>query len=326
MLLGAVGLPVLVGLWVAGRGGAAAAATGAVMGLTVSVRAGWKVALASVPLLALALALGMLAAGTAAWPPLLAALALAALLAMTRGLLAPFAVAGMLAATAPRLVGVTEFGLRVTLATAGSVFAVVVMRWLGLPARLPSYQAPMRVAVPAAILGSCVAGVAAALALRSDNPFAPWIPTTVFLLLLPVPGVRVSAHARQRVVGTVLGVSVAVPIAIVAGVGIPRGLVVLPTLLMVFVFTEPLWLNAAITSVALVLVLDPVGDGIGVGLARIQATALGAALVLAGSAALTWWTRRRPAPTSQHDLVEDLVAAAGEPVAGPVAGPARPLT
>jgi uncharacterized membrane protein YccC len=95
------------------------------------------------------------------------------------------------------------------------------------------------------------------LALRSGVDQAYWLPATVFVLAQPAPGLRLSEQARARVAGTVLGVVAAVVIAWVLSPPAPRlGLAVL-AMLLVLAVPQPLWVNSALSTVGLVLLLDP---------------------------------------------------------------------
>lgn len=159
------------------------------------------------------------------------------------------------------------------------------------------------------VLLAAVVAVAAALAQRSGQDLAYWLPVTVFVLVIPTPGLRFSQQARQRVLGTAAGVAAAVLLAFVHVPSLLRMGLALPTLLLTLAMPQPLWLNAGLVTLTLVLLLDPSGAGLAAGETRLAATASGAVLVSAGAGVLSWWGARHPASLAEADLAADLVRA-----------------
>lgn len=230
VLVGAVlAIPLLAGALAVGAPGALAAGLGAIFTFLLLLRVGPGQTRRWWPLLILALALATLTAGTVWWVALLVLLAVVAGAGASRGLLVPPALTGMLAASAPAVTAGEDPWVRVLVAALGGAYVLLIGPRLGLPSPPstpptpsppppptppPTASRPPSASVAPAALATVlgvVAGVAGLLALWSAGPYAYWIPTVVFLLVLPVPDVRLHHGAQQRLRGTALGVLVGMP-------------------------------------------------------------------------------------------------------------------
>ncbi|MTG89204.1 hypothetical protein GJV82_09635 [Cellulosimicrobium sp. BIT-GX5] len=259
LLLVVVAVPMAAGLVLGDAATASVTAVGAVYGVLLALRAGWRRALAVVPVLVVVSVAAALSAGSAWWVVVLGALGLAAGWSARWGLLPVLALVGAAAASAPPLPTDASVVLRFAWVAGAAAYAVVVARLLGLPAVVEGVRVPGRVATAGALLLGAVVALAAVLAQQWGARLAYWLPATVFLLVLPTP-VRLGLAV----------VAAAVTVAV----------------------TRPVWANAAATTVTLMLVLDPGGTGLVVGEERLVATAAAAALVLTGGALLAWWAPR----------------------------------
>lgn len=280
--------------------GAVAAALGAAFSLLLALRTGWRRALLTLPFLLGALLVGGLTSGTTGWVVLLGGIGAAAGLLSGAGLLVPAALVGVVAATTPVLAGADPLVGQVIVAAAAAVYAIAVARALGIPPEVPGVEVPAAVVVPLAVVLGGIAALAAAVAAGSSDPHSYWLPATVFLLALPSPGVRLSEHARQRVVGTVVAVAAMVPVALLGLPGSARLALVVVALVLMLAFPEPLWVNAALSTVVIVLLLDPTGGGLEAGGSRIVDVALAAVLVVAGAAVVAWAAGRLPPLRRPH--------------------------
>ncbi len=294
-----------VGLCAALTGGTGtlAALLSSIFTLILVIAAGWRRALMFLPLLLLSTALGAVTEGTAAWVALLAGLGVASGLASALGLMAPFAVSGMLAAAAGSLGEMSA----VTLLVAGLVggYVIVVLRKLGVPAEVQGLRPSRREAAAGAVVLGAVVAVASIVAQRWDEPHAYYFPVFVFVLALPSPGVRVSEQARDRVIGTALGLVAVLPLAYVTlPVSVRVGLVCL-LLVGYLAVSEPAWVRAALSTTMIVLALDPTAAGLAAGETRLVAVVTAAGLVLAGWGAVLWWVGRHPDWLDAPDLFED---------------------
>jgi uncharacterized membrane protein YccC len=184
-----------------------------------------------------------------------------------------------------------------------------VLRWLGVPDVVAGPILARRDAWPVAAVLAGVVGLAAWVAQQSSNPYAYWLPMTVLLIAVPVPGLRLSHAVRSRVLGTTAGVVVG---ALLAVVGVPatvRVALVLSLVLLLLAVPEPLWLNAGVATLLVVVVLDPAGAGLAAGGTRLLLTAEAAALALLGVAVLVWLGRWPPARPAEHDVVDRAMTA-----------------
>jgi hypothetical protein len=307
LVAGLLVVPAVAGGLVAGSAGALAAGLGAVFTLLVALRAGVGLALRVLPGLVLVMGLAGLAAGTWWWVALLVALAVLAGLGSTRGLLVPAALAGMLAASAPPLGSEENLVVRLAAATLAALYVVAVGRRLGLPAEVPLARTPAGTAVPIAVVLAVAVGIAATVALRWGDAYAYWIPVSVFLLSMPTPGIRLHAAARERLLGTALGLVAGVPLVAVGLPGAVRIPIAVLLLLLVLAVPRPLALNAGMMTALLVMLLDgPTGE-VSVGVMRLLDVAIAAALVAAGVAVLTWWVGRQGAAADARAVTEQIV-------------------
>lgn len=309
VLLVVLVVPAGTAMLLGGAPAARGAALGAVFGLLLALRSGWRRAGLVVPALVAGVALGSLAAGTPWWVALVAAVGAAAGLATRVGALPAVATVGMLVTTTLPGTGRAE-DLPALLLAAGLAagYAVLVARRLGIPESVASPTLATRDAAAVALVLGSVVAVAATVAVRSDGRFAYWLPMTVFVLAVPTPGLRYSQAARSRVAGTLAGLLAGIALGPLPWPAPARLVLVLALLLLVLALLQPLWLNAALSTLLVVVLLDPAGAGVAAGGSRLLATVEAAALVLVGLGVLLWWGYRRGSPRAQQQA-RDLVAA-----------------
>jgi hypothetical protein len=293
-------------------------AIGAVLGLLLCLRTGWRRALLTVPPLLLALGLGIVSAGGGAWVVLLAMVGFVTGLLARWGAAASGALVGVVAATTLGLADSAPLASTLVAAGMSAVFAAVVVRQLGLPPDVPDPELTLSSSLPLALILGFVAAGSAAVALAWDDAFDYWLPMLVFVLVVPTPGVRFSRAARSRVLGTGVGASIAL---VLAAAGVPewaRLLGGLGLLLLVLAVTEPRWVNAAFSTLLVLLVLDPTGVGSpDLVASRVAATLLAVTVVATGALALglLGWRRelleeerealRRAQQAQSPDIVSD---------------------
>jgi hypothetical protein len=301
--------PAALAALLGGTGALRGAVLGAVFGLLLCLRSGWRRTLLVTPLLVLGLGLGLLVAGTAWWVLLVVAVATAAGLATRVGALAPVALVGMVVCTTLDGDGRQSLALTAAWAAAALVYTAVVLRRLGVPDVVAGRALAPREAWPVAAVLGAVVGVAAWVAQQWSSEYAYWLPMTVLLIAVPVPGLRLSHAVRSRLLGTAGGVAAGALLALVAVPAPVRAALVVALLLLVLAVPTPLWLNAGLATVLVVVALDPSAAGLAAGGTRLLATAEAAALVLLGVSLLVWlgrWPSARPA--EQH-VVDEAVAA-----------------
>ncbi len=188
ILLVVLVVPAAAALLAGGPAAARGAAVGAVFGLLLALRAGWRRGSTLVPALVAGLAAGSLLAGTWWWVLLVAGLGLACGLATRVGALPGVALVGMITCTTlePAQASVADLPRTLLSAAVGAAYAVLVGWRLGLPAVAgESARLPPRQAWPVAVVLALVAGTAALLAVRWAVPNAYWLPMTVFLAATP---------------------------------------------------------------------------------------------------------------------------------------------
>lgn len=312
-----LGVPLLAGSVVGGPTGALAAGLGGFFSLLLVLRAGGRIARRALPVLVLVIAAAAVTVGTWWWVALLVLLGVLAGAGSTRGLLVPWALAGMLAGSTPPLAQGEDLAARLALAAAAGLYVLLVSRRLGLPEEVTALRAPAGSAVAVAVTLGAVVGIAATIALRWSDPHAYWVPVTVFLLSMPTPGVRIDHGARQRLLGTAGGLVVAFPVVAAGVPETPRLALAVVLVLLVVVLPRPLWLNAALVTALLVVLLDAPSSGATVGTTRLLDVAIASVLVVAGVAVLTWWAGRHPPGAAQRAVTGDLVQGQRDVAAGP---------
>ena len=312
-----LGVPLLAGAVVGGSTGALAAGLGGFFSLVLVLRAGGRIARRALPVLVLVIAAAAVTVGTWWWVALLMLLGVLAGAGSTRGLLVPWALAGMLAGSTPPLGEGEDLAVRLAVAAVAGLYVLLVSRRLGLPDDVPTLRAPPGSAVAIGVTLGVMVGIAATIALQWSDPHAYWVPVTVFLLSMPTPGVRIDHGARQRLLGTAGGLVAAFPVVVAGVPETPRLVLAVVLVLLVVVLPRPRWLNAALVTTLLVLLLDAPSGGVTVGTTRLLDVAIASALVVAGVAALTWWGRRHSPGAAQHAVTDDLMRGQRDVTAGP---------
>ncbi|MFD4991982.1 FUSC family protein [Cellulosimicrobium cellulans] len=292
LLLIVVAVPVVAGAALGGAAPASVTATGAIFGVLLALKAGWRSALVTVPVLVVSSVLAAVSAGSVWWVALLGGLGLVAGWSARWGWLPVVALVGAATSTAPPLEADASVVLRFVWVAGAAVYAVVVARMLGLPAVVPGVRVLRGLAGAGALLLATGVVVAAGLAQASGVRLAYWLPATVFLLVVPTPGVRWSHVARSRVLGTLGGVVAGAALAVLVTTAPVRLGVAVLTAAVTVAVSRPVWANAAASTLTLMLVLDPAGSGLAVGEVRLVATVVAAAVVLVGGTLPAWWAPR----------------------------------
>ncbi len=302
MLVVAGAVPAAAGLVLAGESGARVAGSGALFGLLLAIRAGWRLAARLLPVLVVFSVVAAATSGAPAWIAVLALLGAGTGVAARYGLSSPIALVGAAAASAPPLALGDGWAERAVWVAVAALYAVAVARLLHVPPAVRATRVTARTAGAAAIVLGAVVALAATLAVDSGSRLAYWLPATVFLLAIPVPGLRWTRAARSRVLGTAVGVAAGALVTWLEPPGAVRTVVVVLTATAILALPRPTWLNAALLTVTLMLVLDPTGSGVAVGEERLEATVVAAALFVAGATLLGWVVRRAAPPVDGQVL------------------------
>lgn len=290
VLVLAIGVPAAAVLPWGGRPLLSAAVLVAAFSLVHSMHAGWRRSIVLVPLLLAGTLGGALTAGTLGWPWFVGALGGLVGLATRVGWLASAVITGFITVGVPATDGEIPWSRLVVVALVG-LYAVAVARALKLPATIPGVRLPWVQVLPTAVVCAGAAGLAASLAQASGNPLGSWAPATLFLLVLPSAELSLPRRAANRVLGTLLGAGAAVGIGAVLDVS-PL-VVALPALFLCLVLSRPVWVSTALSTVAVVLLLDPAGSHTAAE-ARVVAVIGAAVLAVVGAALLSALGHRVP--------------------------------
>ena len=313
VLVVAIGIPVAATVLIGGVQMTIAGVIGALFGLLLAVKSGWRRALQLLPVLLVSTVLAALTVGTPWWAAVLAAIGLAAGIASRVGLLAPFALIGMAAACMHRLDELGSLAPLVLWLCVAALWAIAVARWLGIPREIAGRVVPGRIAIAGGVVLALVVGIAALLGQRSGDPLGYWVPVLVFVLVLPTPGMRWSAYAREKVYGTAAGVGIGFVLAWIELPVVWTIVLALVAAVLMLAVHEPVWLGAIFTTLALVLLLAPRGDVAAASETRLLALIAAVCLVGLGAALLVWWARLHRAPRAELQLAAALIDPGREP-------------
>ncbi len=282
-------LPAVVGYLLGGESIAAAtgAAEGSLVGLLIAITCGRQRVFVFLPVLAIAALAGYGLYGSWWW--VLVCITLAAITGWQahNGLHLPFALAAILFCVArpnDQDFNIWIFTISIVL---GALWGTLLSRKIGAPKKI-TFNAANRhdSAIYAAVLTLAVT-VASLVMMWLDHPQGYWLPMTVFILAIPKPGVNLTQRATHRLLGTLIGVSLAYLTIQIGSPDLLSLFLASALLVLAFVVREPDWLNQAVVSAAVVLVMTPI-YGNEVGGARLLMTGLAALISIA---ALIVWTR-----------------------------------
>lgn len=280
VILALVGVPVVASVLALGPGAAPPAVLGVVGALLVSTQVGRARVLPWLPIAVVVDLVGSAYAGSWGWIALLALLGLLSGLGSALGMLAPFAVSGLLASSAAAFGPRDRVLLHLLVFLVGAVWAHLLLGRTALPAVVPRFHVPVPLAVLGGALLAVAAGAAAWGALSVDLASSYYLPMFVFLLAMPAPGVRVSENARRRLVGTALALVLALPLSVIGAPEQLRLVAAVLALAAAVAWVQNLLVSTALSSLAVILLLDPAGAGLDVGETRLLAVSAAAVFVV----------------------------------------------
>ncbi len=295
-------VPVVLAFLVVGPPAAAGAALGSLFGFLLALMTGLRRAgVFLVPIL-LAASLAALLVDTVLWVLGLGLVGLLMGVLSSRGLLLPMAIMGIAWSVSSPTDPASDLVVLMAFAAISGVYAIALARRLGVPREVDQPRVPTPRAVLLGIGIGLAAGLAGVVALYWDNDNSYWLPMTIFILGIPAPGVGLTQRAATRVVGTALGVAVAVVISVVADSALVDYVLAFAALVVAIAMPTPRWFNAACVAAAIVLALSPSSEPVALGGSRIGATALGAVILVAVGGVLVLVARL--VPTSQDQVAQ----------------------
>jgi len=214
------------------------------------------------------------------------------------GLPAGYAPALLYAGFVPTMVN-QQAGLRDALFAAafailGGVIGVAAARRMGAVAVTPAPTKWRGHEAAAAIIGMLLLAGGAALAIGTGMPHGYWIPLTLVLVIPPM--LTDDTHrGRKRLLGTVLGVLIVIPLSLIPMppwafyvVGFALLVPALATMKRSYTF------YAFLESAAVVMLVSAGHDVIGTDEARVAGTAIAIALIAVTAVFVTWLAKRLP--------------------------------
>lgn len=287
-------LPVAIAGLVVGVVAATAVGTGLMAGLSGSVRSGWRRMMLVVP------GLGVLAGASVTvgygwgWVVVLAVVGLCAGAGLPAGYAPALLYAGFVPTVVNHQAGVRDALFAAAFAILGGVIGVAAARRMGAG---PVTPAPIRWKgheSAAAIVGMLLLGGGAAIAIGTGMPHGYWIPLTLVVVIPPM--LTDDTHrARKRLLGTVLGVLIVIPLSLIPMppwafyvVGFALFVPALATMKRSYTF------YAFLESAAVVMLVSAGQDVIGTDEARVAGTAIAIALIAVTAVFVTWLARRLP--------------------------------
>ncbi len=287
-------LPIVIAGLVAGPLAAGAVGTGIIAGLSGSVRAGWRRAAMTVPLVGvLGLASALVGYGWG-WVVVIGFVGLLAGVGLPAGYAPAVLYAGFVPAMVHTSAGVREAVVAAVFAMLGGVVGVAAGRRMG---AVPATPAPTKwrgQEATAAIVGMILFAGGAAIAIGTGMPHGYWIPLTLVVVIPPM--LQEDTHrGRKRLLGTVMGVVLVIPLSLIPMP--PWTFYVVGFALLVpalVIMKRSYTFYAFLESAAVVMLVSAGDDVLGTEEARLAGTAIAIGLVAVTAVVVSVLARRLP--------------------------------
>ena len=208
-------IPAVLARAVAGPVAAYALLMGTLAAMCGAMRSGWARALRVLPLIAALGVIGPLVGYGWGWVVVLAGVGLVSGLGYPSGYLPALMYAGFVPTIVHESAHLADALFAGLFALAGGVVGIELGRRLGAPKR---FDRPPRLpggALLPGIVGCVLMGVGAAIAVATSLPHGYWIPLTL-IAVVPVLVTGVAGRGRQRLVGTLAGLLIVIPVSFIA--------------------------------------------------------------------------------------------------------------
>lgn len=285
--------PMIIAYVVAGADAAAATLMGAVAGVTGATRSGWKRTARVVPLL------GVYAVAAAAvgygwgWVVLMGFVGLAAGIGMPSGYLPALMYAGMVPTMVLTQAGVGDALAAGVGAIAGGAIGVFMARRLGTTAEVPLTKAEWRGHESVSgMLTALVFVAGTSIAVATGMPHGYWVPLTLIVVIPPIVVGDDTRRGRERLVGTVAGLAIVVPLSFIPMPRFAFYLIGFALFVPAFVTMKRSYTYYAFfESAAVVMLVSAGSDMIGTDAARVEASVIAVALVAIAAVGIAWGLR-----------------------------------
>lgn len=297
-------VPMVVATTISGPVAAFATLMGVIGGFSGSMRSGWSRTIRVIPFMGVLGATAAFAGYGWGWVMVMGAVGLVAGCGYPYGYLAALVYAGFV----PTMVHSATSGRNAILigcfAIAGGIIGVTFAHRLGAARVTPAPpRRPGGVVLPA-IVGLCLLGGGAAIAIATSLPHGYWIPLTLIAIVPPLT-MGDTGRGRQRLTGTVGALLIVIPVSL-----IPLPIwtfYVLGFLLFIpafAVYRRSYGYYAFFESAAVVMLVSAGHNVLETGEARAAAAAIAIALLVVTVAVVTWILKRLPEARAPAPLID----------------------
>lgn len=298
--------PMVIAFVIAGPAAAGATLMSVVAGLSGAIRSGWRRTARVVPLLGVfAIATSLVGYGWG-WVVVMGFVGLIAGIGLPYGYLPALLYVGMVPTMVTQVVSTRDAILTGVLAVLGGVLGVVAGKRLGAKPELPgSVKWTGYEAVSGGLLAALFV-IGTSIAVATGLPHGYWVALTLIVVIPPIVQGDDTKRGRERLVGTVAGLLIVIPISLIP---LPRwGFYLIGFALLVPAFAvmkRNYTYYAFFESAAVVMLVSAGSDMIGLDAARVEASVIGVALVAVAAVGVAWGMR--------HVSSSDVPAAAVQP-------------
>lgn len=284
--------PMVAAFAVAGPEAALATLMGVVAGVSGSVRSGWRRAANVLPLLGLLALASSLTGYGWGWVIVMAIVGLLGGIGMPSGYLPAIMYAGLVPTMVTRVVGPWLAVAIALFAVLGGVIGVMAARRLHVKPAMPGRSAWAGHEAVSGGLAAAVFVVGTSIAVAAGLPHGYWVALTLIVVIPPIAQGDDTRRGRERLVGTLLGVLIVIPVSLIPMPGWAFYLVGFVLLVPAFVVMRKSYTYYAFFESAAVVMLVSAGNNLlGVDAARVEASVIGVALVAVTVVAVAWVIR-----------------------------------
>lgn len=284
--------PMLIAYVVAGPSAAAATLMSVVAGVSGAVRSGWRRTAWVVPLLGVfAVATSLVGYGWG-WVVVMGFVGLIAGIGLPYGYLPALLYVGMVPTMVTQVVGTRDAILTGAFAVLGGALGVLAGKRMGTKPEVPGSAGW---AGHEAVSGAILAGlfvVGTSIAVATGLPHGYWVALTLIVVIPPIVQGDDTKRGRERLVGTVAGLLIVIPISFVPLPEWGFYLIGFALLVPAFAVMKRNYTYYAFFESAAVVMLVSAGDNlIGLDAARVEASVIGVALVALAAVGVAWGVR-----------------------------------
>jgi len=297
-------VPMVVATTISGPNAAIATLMGVIAGFAGSMRSGWSRTIRVIPLMGVLGTSAAFAGYGWGWVVVMGAVGLIAGCGFPYGYLPALVYAGFVPTMVHSATSARNAILIGCFAIAGGVIGVTFAHRLGATRTTPAPRRRPGGPVLPAIVGVCLLGGGAAIAIATSLPHGYWIPLTLIAVIPPL-AMGDTGRGRQRLTGTVGALLIVIPVSLIP---LPTWtfyvlgfLLFIPALA---VYRRSYAYYAFFESAAVVMLVSAGHNVLETGEARAAAAAIAIAMLVVTVAVVTWILRHLPETSAPAPVIE----------------------